>query len=175
MQAENGDDPIRSVWQSQHPESSFTTNDIRRRVEQMEKRMRRSRVDLYIALMLTAVVIVGLAVFYANALLLAGAAAALCGMAVLVYEVEDHRRRAPAADDGSATSLQYHRALLQHRLTFCRRRLWLRMLSVAPGGVLFFVGFAMALPDLAPFIYFQLFTFAVVIMLMVPLNRRSAR
>ena len=166
------DENIRDVWQSQRSETSFT--EIRTRVEQMEKRERRHLYDGYIAVTLIAVVIVGIAVLYANALLIAGASVTVCGFLFLVTEVADHRRHRPVAADGNATSLEYVRALLQHRLAFCRRRLWLRVLFLAPGGALFFLGFAAARPDLAPIIYVELFTFAVGIALIVPLNRRAA-
>ncbi len=174
MGVENQDEQLRAVWQSQHTESSITSDEIRRRVVQMEKRASRSRYNLYIALLFSSIVVVSIAVLFANWLFLAGAALTVCGFACLAYEVFDHRRRTPAAADGAPPSLEFHRALLQHRLEFHRKRLWLRVLILAPGGLLFFVGFAVARPDLAPFIYFQLATFVVAIMLIVPANRKAA-
>jgi Flp pilus assembly protein TadB len=174
MPDESGDKRIQAVWQSQYAENSFTTADIRKRVEQMEKKMRRESYGFYIALTLSAAAIVAIAVLFANALTIAGAGAILCGLAFLAFEMRDHRRRGPAVYDGTVTSREYYRALLQHRLEFHRKRLWLRVLFLAPGGMLFFVGFAMARPDLAPFIYFQLFTFMVAILLIVPVNKGAA-
>ncbi len=168
------DEDVHALWQSQHSESSSEPAEMHTRIEQMEKRMRRGRYGLYIAVTGSAVVIAGMAVLFANPILLAGAALSLCGFAVLLYEVLDHQRSAPAADDGSMTSLEYHRLLLQHRLDFHRRRLWLRVVSLAPGGALFFTGLAVARPDLAPLAYLQLVTFAVAIILIVPANRKAA-
>jgi len=78
------------------------------------------------------------------------------------------------AEDGAAASVEYHRALLQHRLEFHRNRLWLRVLMLAPGGVLFFLGFAAARPDLAKLIYVELATFVVAVLMIVPVNRKAA-
>jgi len=140
----------------------------------MEKQMRRNVFDLYVALSLSSIVVVGLAVLFANTLLVLGAVLTVCGAAFLAHEVLDHRRRAPAADNGAAPSLEYHRAFLRHQLAFYRKGVWFRMLVLAPGGVLFFIGFAVARPDLALLIDFQLATFAVAIIVMVPANRRAA-
>ena len=143
-------------------------------VEQMEKKIRRNRIDLAVALVLISIVIVAMAVAFGSPLLRAGAVVMLAGFGFLTCEVVRHSRRAPVAADGATTSIDYHRALLEHRIEFHRTRLWLRVLSLAPGGVLFFLGFAAARPDLAPFIYVQLATFVIAIALVVPMNRRAA-
>jgi hypothetical protein len=107
MAVDNDGERIRAVWQGQ-TDSSLTPDDIRKGVEKMEKTMRRSRYGLYVALTLSAAVVVAIAVLFANTLLIAGAAATLCGFGLLAYEMLNHRRRAPAADDGNITSIEYH-------------------------------------------------------------------
>ncbi len=175
MNGENEDHEIRVVWQSQttgthHPD----VEEIRTKWRNMERRMRRNRIGFFVALVLSSVVIVSIAVLFANALLVGGAVLAVGGVTFLGYEVTQHHRRRPAVENGAAPSISYELALLTHQLEFHQKRLWWRVLSLAPGGVLFFTGFAVSRPDLAPFIYFQLATFVIVVMAIVPVNRRAA-
>lgn len=172
MDTENNED-VRAAWQTQSAQT-LTLEEIRQSVERMEKRMRREKVGLMVALVGTSVVVVGIAILFAQPLLVAGAAATVAGQAFLAWEVTQHGRRRPVAENGATVSVDYQRALLRHRLDFHRKRLWLRVLALAPGGVLFFLGFAAARPDLAVMMYFQLATFIVGIALIVPANRRAA-
>lgn len=165
---------VQTVWQNQAIDRPFTAGELRERIEQMEKKMRRTTYAFTLGLVLVAAGIVAIAVLFANTVLVAGAVLSVCGLAFLGYEVLSHRRRQPAVHDGTATSLEYHRALLAHQLDFHRKRVWLRVLFLAPGGILFFLGLALARPDLAPLVYVELFTFAVGIVLIIPLNRRAA-
>jgi len=175
MAGENHTDNARAVWKSQTADiTHLAPAEIRSRFEQMEKKMRRSTYDLYAALTLSSLVIVGISALFPSPALTIGAALTLCGFGYLVYEVHQSRRAAPSADDGAVASVEYHRALLQHRRDFHRKRLWLRVFSLTPGGIIFFAGFAAAQPQLAPVIYFQLGTFIVAIILSIPLNRRAA-
>ena len=175
MTREMPPDEISAAWQSQVSETGKAgLEDVTRLVTRMETRMRRNRIDLAIAMVLTSVAIVTLAAMFGNKLLSIGAAVSLAGFAVLTYEVIRHSRRAPVAENGAVASLDFHRALLKHRLDFHRTRLWLRVLTLAPGGVLFFLGLAAARPAIAPWIYFQLATFVTAIVLIVPVNRRAA-
>lgn len=168
-------DDVRAVWQTQSVDlTRLTPEEIHRRTERMERQMRRNQIDSAVAVVLTAIVIVGITLMFANLLLILGAIATVGGLFVFVFEVSWYRLRAPVAESGATASLDYHRALLQHSLEFHRKRLWLRVLSVAPGGLLFFTGFAAARPDLAVLIYFELATFLVAIALIVPANRRAA-
>jgi len=175
MASENDTDNLRAVWQSQAAEStSLASGEIRNKVEQMEKNMRRRTYDLYAALTLSSLAIVAVAVLFTNAALTIGAALTLCGFGYLAYEVQQSRRAAPSVGDGTVASVGYHRALLQHQRDFHRKHLWLRVLSLAPGGIIFFAGLAAAQPGLAPFIYFPLATFIVAILMIIPMNRRAA-
>jgi hypothetical protein len=175
MSGENDDHDIRAVWQSQATGARQPgVEEIRMKWRERERRMRRNRIDGFVALGLSAVAIVTIAVWFANSLLIAGAVLTVAGFTFLAFEVTRHHRRRPAADDGAAPSLGYELALLAHQLEFHRKRLWWRVMSLAPGGMLFFTGFAVARPDLAPFIYVELATFVVALMAIVPVNRRAA-
>ncbi len=134
--------------------------------------MRRNAIDFGIAVTLSSLVVMALAAMLPNPVLITGAVAIVLGLLFVVFEVVDHGRRRPAAE---AASIDFQRALLEHRIAFHRRRLWFRVFALAPGGLLFFAGLAVALPRFAPFIYFQLATFIAAIALIVPMNRRAAR
>lgn len=175
MIPEEPDDDVGALWRKQTAESAHPDfEEIRRVLEKMERKMRRSVIDLVIVLVLGSAGIVSLAVAFRRPLLTVGAIVSVAGLAFVAFEVLRHRRRAPAAENGAAASIEYHRALLQHRLELHRNRVWLRVIILAPGGVLFFLGLAAARPDLAALIYFQLATFVVIIMVIVPANRRAA-
>jgi hypothetical protein len=168
-------DDVAALWRAQTPESTHPNSEEMRRVlERMERKMRRNTMDFVIAAVLVSATIVWLAVAFRHPLLTAGAIVSLAGGSFLTFEVLQHRRRAPVAEDGAAASIEYHRALLQHQLEFHRTRVWLRVLMLAPGGVLFFLGFAAARPDLAALIYVELATFFLGVALIIPANRRAA-
>jgi hypothetical protein len=164
-------DDVAALWRAQTPETVHPTIEEMR---QMERKMRRDTINFVVVLVLVSAGIVAIAVMFRHPLLTVGAIVSLAGFAFLAFEVFGHRRRAPVAEDGAAASVEYHQALLQHRLEFHRHRLWLRVLALAPGGVLFFLGFAAARPDLATLIYVELATFVVAVLMIVPVNRRAA-
>ncbi len=172
MNTNNDHEEVRTAWQMQTAE--INAAEVRRTIQEMERRMRRERIDFFLAIALSSIVLVGIAVLFANPLLICGALATVGGLVFLAYEMRRHDRRAPAAENGGTVSVDYHRALLRHRLEFHRKGLWSRVLALAPGGVLFFLGFAAARPDLALLIYFQLASFVIAVFLIVPLNQRAA-
>ncbi|HVE71721.1 MAG TPA: hypothetical protein VNI54_10160 [Thermoanaerobaculia bacterium] len=158
-------DDVRALWQNQSQEA------VRLTPQEMEKRMRRHTYDMYAATVLISLTLITLTALFPHPLLIAGAAMSVCGLAFVAYESRIAARSHPA---DTAASLDHHRALLSNRIEFHRRRLWLRVLALGPGGLLFFLGFAAAQPRLAWLIYLQLLTFVVAIALMIPLNRRNA-
>ena len=170
--AENEPD-IRTTWQTQTAEVASLA-EIQSTVERREKCMLRGRIVFIIALVLLTIFIAGLAVLFLHPLLTAGAVVSIAGFALLAYEMNRYQRRQPVAENGNTTSVEYHRVLLQHRVEFHRRRLWLRVASVTPGGILFLLGLAAARPDLAPIIYVELATFVLIVSLIVPGNLRAA-
>lgn len=173
--ANDNDDEVRAVWHGQPSERvRLTPQEIEQKVEQMQKKMRRTTLDLYVAFTLTAVTIVGVALFYQRPLLTAGAFLSLCGFAYVLFEVRANQRETPSVPPQAIASLDHQRALLQHRLDFHRKRLWWRVVALAPGGIVYFIGLAAALPRLAWLIYIELLTFVIGVSLIVPLNRKAA-
>jgi Flp pilus assembly protein TadB len=156
------------LWQSQSAESTRLTA---RTLEEMEKKMRRAIYDFYAAVICIAIVVVGIAALFPSITLTIGAVLILCGFGFLTYEVISSLRGMPSPAE---VSIDYQRALMLNRIEFHRKHLWLRVVALTPGGILFFLGLAAALPKLAPFIYLQLATFLVAIALMVPMHKREA-
>jgi hypothetical protein len=168
-------DDVAALWRAQAPETTQPNlEEMRRVLERMERKMRRNTIDLVVATVLISAAIVWLAVAFRHPLLTVGAIVSVAGLAFLTFEVLRHRRRVPVAENGAAASIEYHRALLQHQLEFHRTRVWLRVLMLAPGGVLFFLGFAAARPDLAALIYVELAAFVLGVAMIIPANPRAA-
>jgi drug/metabolite transporter (DMT)-like permease len=159
------DEDLRNAWKSQSAETAAVD------IKAMEAKMRRNAIDFGIAVTGSSLVMIGLAAMFPNPILVTGAIALVLGLLFVTWEVVDHRRARPIAE---VPSIDFQRALLEHRIAFHRRRLWLRVFALLPGGLLFFAGLAMALPRIAPLIYFQIATFIVAIALIVPMNRRAA-
>jgi hypothetical protein len=157
-----------SLWQNQPAEVTRLTPE---RIEEMEKKMRRNTYALLASMICSAVVTVGVAAYRPNITLTIGAILTVGGFGYFVWEVISSRRRRPSPVD---VAIDYQRALMRHQMEFHRTRLWLRVFAIAPGGVLFFIGFAAAMPKLAPIIYLELATFMIAIALIVPLNKRAA-
>lgn len=169
-------DELRDIWQSQVADRHhFTTEEIRMRIEQMEKSSRRHVYDFYVAFALSSIVILGLGLISSSLMQRIGAVLSVLGGAYVGYQVHQGRSRTSrSAVDGSTASIEFHREMLQRQLDFFRNRVWSRIIALSPGGLLFFTGFAQARPDLAPLIYIQLVTFVAAIVAMVPLSRRNA-
>jgi hypothetical protein len=160
------EDDVRNAWKDQFIEHTFRVN-----ARDMEKRMRRGVFDLYAVAILGSLALGALAAVFRNPLMIAGAVLLAGGLTFLARELRGRRETMPPLE---TAALDYHRALLERQLDFHRKRIWLRVAALAPGGILFFLGFAAARPDLATFIYIQLATFVVAIALIVPLNRVAA-
>jgi amino acid permease len=164
-------DSIQALWQTQNSTAfRLAAEELQRRNREMEKKLRRTIFDLYLAAALCSVVIIVMASLKPTLLQTVGAAISVLGLFVLARLVHAVRKIVPSPELGA---IDYHRAFLERQLEFCRTRLWLRMAAVAPGPLVFLIGFAMAHPNLAPLLYAQIATFVVVVIAIVPLNRRA--
>src|SRR3954452_16856254 len=121
MADQNPTDEVRVVWQGQPARAQRPPDEIRSEVEEMEKKMNRTRYDLYVALTLSSIVLLGIAARFASPALVSGAVLLVCGFVYLSYEAHRHAATAPNAADGTTAAVDYHRALLQHRLLFHRQ------------------------------------------------------
>ena len=156
------------LWQSQSAESTRLTAGT---LKEMEKKMRRNIYDFYAAMICIAIVIVGIAALFRNVTLTSARSSRWAVSDISTYEVISGLRgvpspvgcvdRLPARVDAESDRIPRQSSLAARRRAHAGRNL-------------FFLGFAAALPKLAPFIYLQLATFLVAIALMVPMNKRAA-
>ena len=119
MTPERRNEDLRALWQTETSDTAHLSRaEIRRIVDEMERKMRRSRVDLIAAIVLVSVTIIAIAVLFPEPLLTVGAIVTVAGFGILTYEMSKQWRRAPIAENGGAPTVEYHRALLQYRLNF---------------------------------------------------------
>lgn len=172
MNDHNNDDVVQ-LWQSQDTTALRTTADeMLRRVKEMDRQERRAVIDVYAAFTLIALVMTALAVLTPNVFLRVGAALSMLGFAFIPYQVRRYSSPHPPSEpDSSVTML---RAALQRRLDFINNGLWARVMVMAPGPLLFSIGMAIAYPKAALIVYVQIATFLIVLLSIVPLNRRKA-
>lgn len=178
MADERRGDGVLDLWHTQHTEGfRMTSEQMRTRSEQMERRLRRMTWDYWLASVLIAIVIGGMTALAPSPLQIAGAALAILGGGFLAYEVGQIRiRRSAAIDAAGDPAIAFQRAQLRRQLEFARKgRVWRRVILLAPGPLLFFFGFARAHPNLAPIMYVQMLTFVVVAAAIVPLGLRMRR
>jgi hypothetical protein len=170
MPTERDSDDVLALWQSQATAGfRMTPDDIRRRIEQMEKNRRRTVIDVYLVFAVISIVFILFAAVLPNLLLTTGAALTVLGFGFLTYLV---RKSFPPAD--ASPSIDHYRMLLERQRDFFRRGLWLRLLAITPGPLLFSLGLAAASPKAAPIVWFQIATSVVVLIAAFPINRRAA-
>jgi hypothetical protein len=104
-----------------------------------------------------------------------GSALTVAGAAYLVVQLRMRPARA-MLEMGETGCVRFYRAELERQRDFHRGG-WLRsrVLIVLPGPVIFWVGFAQAYPNIAPFIRLELAAFLILLVIAVPLNLRVAR
>jgi hypothetical protein len=170
MPTDSERDDLPALWQSQAPTGfRMHPDDIRRRIEQMETSSRRTVIDFYLFFGAMAIFVIFFAAVSPNALLTSGAALTILGLGCLTWLV---RRNNPPAE--ASASIDHYRMLLERRRDFALRGVWLRVLAIAPGPLLFSLGLAAAYPKAAPMVWFQIATFVIVLVAIFPINRRAA-
>ncbi len=164
---------IRELWQSQ---TASAPGDIAKRIELFRKKTARTNFD---ALLASAFLICGFIAFMAvfdNVLLRIGSMLTIAVFVSIAYQARVNQlaeRR--AAEVGDLASIEFHRGQLLRQRAPAGRRFWLRWLLMWPGAIIFFVGFAQARPDVTPIIGFELLSFIVIMIVMIPLNRMRIR
>jgi hypothetical protein len=104
-------------------------------------------------------------------------AVGICNMAFQLRSNQGGERAAVrrAAAMGSTPSALFHRGELERQRDFHRGRLlWIRLVLMVPGPLLFFAGFAQAHPEVAGTIRLEALAFALMWLAAVPLNLRLA-
>jgi len=177
MAIERHSEDVLDIWQSQSTEGfRMSTEDIRRRIEQMDKKLRRKRFAFYTVCGFLIAFFLAWEAISTNPLQRVGAMLTMLGVGYLAYQVHQNRvRKAPPAENGRVASIEFHRTELERQRDFHRgTRLWSRMLIFVPGPMVFFAGFLMAHPEVATTIRLEAISFVLMAIAAVPLNRWMA-
>lgn len=161
------------LWQSQRGNGfQMTPEDIRKRTELMEKKLRKRTRGGYL-------VCVSLIVFFAlwavvsnNQLQRLGAVLSIGAMAYMFWQIRTAAmRKPPAGVMGETASVDFLRSELARQVDFHRGwTFWSRMLLFIPSGLLFFAGFAQAHPEVAQTIRYETIAFVILGLAAIPLN-----
>lgn len=164
------DDRVLELWRTQEAEGfRMAPDEIRRRSEQMDRKLRRMTWDFAAVFALASIVVVAMASVAPTLPQTIGAALTVVAFGWMAVEV----RRLREPNEATRPAVEFHRAQLRRQLEFsAARRVWMRMLVLAPGPLLFFASFAQAHPRLAPIMIVQMVTFVVALVAAVPLARR---
>ena len=168
-------DDLVALWQTQGNEGFRMSNEeIRNRIETMDRKMRRRTIDFYLLL---ATMTIGLAFWMfidRNKLEAIGAVLAIIGFGFLAWQVRANRFRSYSSDAGG--TLEHLRNELARQRDFHGgSRFWWRMLFLIPGPLVFFAGFAQAHPEVIRMIRFEVMSFVVFALAAIPLNMWMAR
>jgi hypothetical protein len=170
-------DDVVAVWQTQGGDGfRMTTEVIHRRIETMDRKLRRRTIDGYLVCAALIAFFVWWMVVGMNLLQQIGAVLTIIGVSYLAWQIYQNRfRGAPAEDAGNTASLDHLRTeLLRQRDFHWGSRFWWRMLLFVPGPLVFSAGFAQAHPEVINIIRFETITFVALCIAAVPLNIRMA-
>jgi hypothetical protein len=168
-------DDAAAVWQAQSGSGfRMSSEEIRTRLEAMNRKMRRRTLDAYLV---CAFVIVSMVVWMfvgRNTLQTIGAVVAIIGTLFMAWQVRANRFRPPSVD--TSDTLEHLRNELARQRDFHRGpRFWQRMLLFLPGPLVFLAGFAQAHPEVIRIIRFEIISFVVIAISAIPLNAWMAR
>lgn len=171
------DKPVIDLWQQQSSEGfRLTSEQIQMNLHNLESRVRARTRGGYLVCAFLIVTFWTWMYFEHDMLMRVGAAANIVALAFLALQV--HRNRFGTGDAPQMTlpSLEHLRSELQRQLDFHRgKRLWSRLLLLAPAGFLFFVAFARAHPEVIRIIRFEIVSFVLLTLAAIPLNLRMAK
>jgi FtsH-binding integral membrane protein len=171
---------VRNVWQSQTVENtSVSLEVIRKGIGKLERMVRRRNL---IGGGACAIVMASLALYlfvFPNLIQRIGSALTILGAGYLAYQLVLIRKRPKgggAQETEPAACVKFYRAELERQRDFHRGLwFWSRLVILAPGFLVFCIGFAVAHPELAPFIRVEAAVFVLLLIVAVPLNLGRAR
>jgi hypothetical protein len=171
-------DDVVTLWQAQGTDGfRMSTEDIHRRIETMNRKVRRRTIDGYLACAILIVFFVGWMSVGMSSLQTLGAVLTIIGVGYLVWQIRQNRFRGAATGDaGNTASLDHLRTELARQRDFHRgATFWWRMLVFVPGPLVFFAGFAQAHPEVVRTIRYETIAFVVLAIAAIPLNLWMAR
>ena len=171
-------DDVVTLWQAQGSEGfRMSTEDIRKRLETVNRKVRRRTNDGYLVCAVLIVFFTGWMFAGMGSLQKVGAVLMIIGISYLVWQLRQSRfRGAATGQSGDTASLDHLRTELARQRDFHRGpTFWSRMIALAPGSLIFFAGFAQAHPEIAVPIRFETLACVVFIIAAIPLNLWMAR
>jgi hypothetical protein len=168
-------DDVAALWRAQSSEGFRMSNEeIRNRIETMNRKMRRRTFDGYLVCGTLIVFFAGWMFVGMNSLQLVGATLTIIAVSYMAWQIRASRFRTPSID--VVDTLEHLRRELARQRDFHRgTRFWSRMLLLVPGGLIFFAGFARAHPEVIRIIRFEIISFVVFSLAAIPLNLWMAR
>ncbi len=171
-------DDVVTLWQAQGTDGfRMSTEDIHRKIETMNRKVRRRTIDGYLVCAILIVFFIGWMFARMNSLQTLGAILTIIGVSYLAWQLRQNRfRGALAGDAGNSASLDHLRTELARQRDFHRgATFWWRMLVFVPGPLVFFAGFAQAHPEVVRTIRYETIAFVVLAIAAIPLNLWMAR
>ena len=170
-------DDVVNVWQSQDTEGfRMSHDDIRKRSEQLDAKLRRATYDIYAAFLLSSTVAVLMAALSPTPMQTIAVGVMIPAFAVLAVQIREIRVQSLAPFLTPAeNSIAFHRAQLTQQLRFTERgRFWSRMLALAIGPPFFMIAFTNAHPELTTIMSFTIATYFIALLVMFPIRKRMA-
>lgn len=164
-----------ALWQTQETgEFHMSTEEIRGRIETMNRKLRRRRIDGYLVCATLILFLVGWMFVERNTLQTVGDILTIIGVGYLAWQIRQNRfRERPTVE---VPSIQHLSAELARQRDFHRgARFWQRLILFVPGPLVFSAGFAQAHPEVGRLIRFETISFIVITIGTIPLNFWMAR
>jgi len=171
-------DDVVTLWQAQGSEGfRMSTEDIRKRLETVNRKVRKRTNDGYLVCAVLIVFFTGWMFVGMGSLQKVGAILTIIGVSYLVWQLRQSRfRGAATGQSGDTASLDHLRTELARQRDFHRgSTFWRRMLIFVPGPLVFFAGFAQAHPEVVRTIRYETIAFVVLAIAAIPLNLWMAR
>jgi len=169
------DDDVLALWQAQKSDGfRISAEDIHRRIETMNRKLRRRTIDGYLVCATLILFFIGWMIVGMNLLQQIGAVLTIIGVSYLAWQIRANRFRNLSIDGGD--TLEHLCNELARQRDFHRgRHFWSRMLFFVPGPLVFFAGFAKQHPEVIRMIRFEIITFVVFAIAAIPLNSWMTR
>jgi len=172
MTDDNAD--VVALWQAQGSDGfHMSTEEIHRRLETMNRKLRRRTLDGYLVCAVLSAFFIGWMFVERNALQTVGSILTIIGAGYLAWQLRQNRFRPVTGD---VTLLQHLRGeLVRQRNFHWGSRFWQRIILLAPGPLVFSAGFVQAHPEVSRIMRFETISFIVIALSAIPLNLWMAR
>lgn len=174
--ADNDNDVV-GLWQQQTSQGfRMTPEDIQMKLQALESKLRAQTRVGYLVCAFLVIAFSTWAFVEHDLLMRIGMAANIIAIVFLGVQVHQNRFARAGAPPAALPSLEHLRNELQRRVDFHRgKRLWSRLLLLGPAGLLFFIAFARAHPEVIAIIRFEIASFIVITLAAIPLNLKMAK